>query len=100
MNLIRWKRPTSDIISNSSGDIFSLLQKDINDIFHNFGLDTVRERNLSKGYWNPIVEFKETPSDYVLHAELPGFKKEDVHVTYEDDVLTLKGEKKAEENKK
>lgn len=101
MSLMRWKKPSSDLASGASDDIFSLLQRDINSLFNNFGLEGGNEKYLTrKNNWNPLVEFKETPSDYVLHADLPGFDKKDVHVTFEDNVLTLKGERKSEETKK
>lgn len=46
--------------------------------------------------WLPAVEFVEKEGEFQLTAEIPGMAKEDVHVSVEDDVLTLKGEKKHE----
>ena len=47
--------------------------------------------------WLPAVELIEEDDEFVLTAELPGMSKEDVDVSIDDNVLTLKGEKKAEE---
>ncbi|MFQ6003025.1 MAG: Hsp20/alpha crystallin family protein [Candidatus Zixiibacteriota bacterium] len=46
--------------------------------------------------WEPDVDIFETKDDFVISAELPGLKKEDVSLTLENDILTLKGEKKRE----
>jgi HSP20 family protein len=46
--------------------------------------------------WLPAVELVEKDGEFVLTAEIPGMAREDVDVTVEDNVLTLKGEKKFE----
>jgi HSP20 family protein len=46
--------------------------------------------------WAPAVELVEKDNEYLLTAELPGIPKGDVDVAVEDNVLTLKGEKKTE----
>jgi len=45
--------------------------------------------------WVPAVDIYETDDhQVVLKAELPEMKREDIHLTYENGVLTLKGERK------
>jgi HSP20 family protein len=46
--------------------------------------------------WLPVVEIVETPEELMLTAELPGMAKENVEVMFENDVLTIRGEKKEE----
>jgi HSP20 family protein len=46
--------------------------------------------------WLPAVELVEKDGEFILTAEIPGLTKQDVDVTVEDNVLTLKGEKKFE----
>jgi HSP20 family protein len=46
--------------------------------------------------WMPAVELVEEDGEYVLSAELPGMSKKDVDIFVDDNVLTLKGEKKTE----
>ena len=46
--------------------------------------------------WEPDVDILETKDDFVISAELPGLDKKDLSLTLEDDILTLKGEKKRE----
>lgn len=46
--------------------------------------------------WMPPVELVEEDGEYLLTAEVPGMEKNDVDVSVEDNVLTLKGEKRSE----
>jgi HSP20 family protein len=46
--------------------------------------------------WSPAIEVFEKEDKYVVKAELPGLKEEDVDVSVNDDTLCLKGEKKTE----
>jgi HSP20 family protein len=50
--------------------------------------------------WVPLVDVTETPKEYVIKAELPEIKKEDVKVAIEDGVLTIQGERKTEKEEK
>lgn len=51
---------------------------------------------LSRG-WMPAVDIYETEGhEIVLKAELPDMKREDIELTFENSVLTLKGERKPE----
>ena len=46
--------------------------------------------------WMPPVEIVEQPDALLLTAELPGLSRENIEVSFEDDVLTIRGEKKEE----
>ncbi len=48
--------------------------------------------------WTPAVDVAERNDDYEVRLELPGVRKEDVKITIENNVLTIRGEKKREEN--
>lgn len=50
--------------------------------------------------WTPAVEMAETDDKLLLSVELPGMKRDDVQVTLDDGVLTIRGEKKEEQEKK
>lgn len=50
--------------------------------------------------WSPRVDVKETENEYQVHADLPGLVKEDVSISLEDGVLTIKGERKQSEEAK
>lgn len=46
--------------------------------------------------WLPAAEMFEKEDRFVVKAELPGMKEEDVDISVTDDTLTIKGEKKSE----
>src|SRR4051812_40395308 len=50
--------------------------------------------------WLPVVDIIEEEKAYVINAELPAMKREDVHVQLEDGVLTISGERKAGKEEK
>jgi len=49
---------------------------------------------------SPSVDVSETEQDYEIAAELPGLNTKDIELTLNDNVLTLKGEKKEEREEK
>jgi HSP20 family protein len=56
---------------------------------------------FSRSAWVPAVDIFETDEhEVVLKAELPELKREDISVTFENGVLTLKGERKFEQETK
>src|SRR5262245_54145974 len=55
------------------------------------------EETLPMTAWTPPCDIYETEKELVLKMELPEMKKEDVNVTIENNVLTLRGERKFEE---
>lgn len=66
-----------------------------------FGLTRAGEREskdlFSRSDWAPAVDIKETDQAFTVEAELPGMSKDDVKVTVDDGVLTIKGERRQEE---
>jgi HSP20 family protein len=47
----------------------------------------------------PNIEISETDKAIEVSAEMPGLERKDVEISIEDDALTIRGEKKIEENK-
>ena len=58
------------------------------------------EENWSLTTWAPACDIYETDNEIVVKAELPEVKKEQVQVTFENNVLTIRGERKFEEETK
>jgi HSP20 family protein len=52
------------------------------------------ENRVAFGDWVPAVDIEETGTEYVVKADLPDVKKEDVKVEFENGVLTVEGERK------
>jgi HSP20 family protein len=46
--------------------------------------------------WTPAVDIKEEADRYLLHADIPGVKADDIEVSMDKGVLTIKGERKHE----
>ncbi len=86
MTLIRW-RPVRDIAS----PVF-----DPDRFFNDFGF----EKWQSDIVWNPSVDLSETENDYKVKAELPGLSKDDINISFKDDMLVISGEKKQENEEK
>lgn len=49
--------------------------------------------------WAPAIDVYSKDGDLVIKAELPGMKPEDVDITLQEGVLTISGERKAEEER-
>ena len=58
------------------------------------------EHNDSLGAWNPAVDIYDKGAEVVIHAEVPGMKKEDIDVHVENNVLTIRGKKERKEEVK
>ena len=56
--------------------------------------------SLALADWSPAVDITEDDKEYLIKAELPEMKKEEVKVTVENGVLSISGERKLEEEKK
>lgn len=54
-------------------------------------------RSPEERTWHPNVDVYETEKSYVLKADVPGIKKEDIKIDVNGDTLTFRGEKKFEE---
>src|SRR4051795_9910762 len=50
--------------------------------------------------WVPEMDLVETDDHYLLKADLPGMKQEDVAIEFNDGTLTISGERKAEYERK
>jgi HSP20 family protein len=55
---------------------------------------------FTMGEWAPAVDITEDDKEYLIKAELPEVKKEDVNVTVENGILLIKGERKMEKEEK
>src|SRR5690242_13722650 len=58
------------------------------------------EETLSLTTWTPVCDIYETEKEIVIKLEIPGIKKEDVKVSLENNMLTIHGERKFEEEVK
>ncbi|SPE60393.1 Heat shock protein, Hsp20 family [Verrucomicrobia bacterium] len=59
-----------------------------------------QEEQITVPEWAPLVDISEDDKEYLIKAELPEVKKEDVKVTAEEGTLTIMGERKFEKEEK
>jgi HSP20 family protein len=53
----------------------------------------------SEQRFRPASEVAETPESYSIKLDLPGVRDEDLHITFENDTLSIRGERKSEDRK-
>ena len=102
-DLIPWSRAESKAPAlYRDSDPFMALHREVNrlfdDVFRGFDqFGHVPSLAASWGNWGwPNVEVAETDKEIRVTVELPGLEEKDVEVTLDDDVLTLRGEKRSE----
>ncbi len=88
---------------------FESLRREVDRLFEDFdrGFWRFPSRSLfdiepfwRRGVTTPAVDIVEREKDYQVAAELPGMEEKDVEVKVTDDVMTIKGEKKAEKEER
>lgn len=72
------------------------LNEEMNRLFSLSMPRTFEDEGFVRGAWNPSVDIFENKDQIVLEAELPGMKREDFELTIENNVITLRGERKFE----
>jgi HSP20 family protein len=76
--------------------------RDVDDVFDRFFAETMRRwprqaaQSPQANEWAPLADVSETDGEFLIKAELPEVRKEDVSITVQDGVLTLAGERKQE----
>ena len=77
--------------------------REVEDMFRQYSpffSRALRQSSGEEGSWRPVADISETDQEYLIKAELPEVKKEDVKVTFEDGLLTISGERRNESRQK
>jgi len=90
MNLVRWD-PIREIDQFFSRPLGSFMGR-----WPRLAAETDDEVSA----WTPTLDVSETDSEYLVRADLPAVKREDVSVSIDDDVLTIAGERKFDKDEK
>jgi HSP20 family protein len=80
MNIIRWEP-----------------MRDVEEFFRQYSpflAKTLARDNAGSADWAPVANISETDKEYLIKAELPEVKREDVKITLENGVITIAGERK------
>jgi HSP20 family protein len=72
------------------------LQDEVNRLFSSSLTRDFGDEGFARGAWAPSVDIYENKDNVVLEAELPGMNREDFELTVENNVLTLRGERRFE----
>jgi HSP20 family protein len=88
MALIRWE-PVRELDS---------LQSEMNRLFDGF-FGNRAPNGAPARRWIPAMDLVEEQDQFVLRADLPGLSEDDVEIEIKDSVLTISGERKAEETR-
>src|SRR4051794_17206464 len=75
---------------------FSLMRRMTEEMDRVFGGGGLTPESAGDVLWSPAIEVTEREGNYVVRAELPGLKPEDVKVECTDDALVIEGERKIE----
>lgn len=68
------------------------------ELSNSFNLNTPSDANFSREDWSPAIDISENPEHFVIYADLPGVKVEDIEVTTENGLLTIKGQRDVEKS--
>ena len=92
MNLMRYKRP--DLAWPTFGRLSSL-RDELDRLFESPFAGLTQASQLLSG-WSPALDVYEDKENFIVKAELPGMKKEDIDVSLQDGNLNISGERKSE----
>ncbi len=91
MNLMRW---------DPFGDVDALFQNLMTNRLARWPQLHTAGNGEKSLRWSPSADISETAKEYLIRAELPAVKKEDVQVTLDEGVITIKGERRQQQEEK
>lgn len=96
MALVRWNPRTLSPTWHPFAE-FHALRRELDRVFDSFWPFNGNDM-AGHTLWFPRVDLMEKDEEYVLYAELPGMKLDDIHIQFHEGVLTLQGERRMEQN--
>ncbi len=100
MTLVRWKPMRSMTAWNPVTDLASeivSMQQEIDNMFDRFRGGISDSGSLTR--WTPATDIVEQDNEYIVRMEVPGVDKNNVKITVMNNVLSVEGERKVEEEK-
>jgi HSP20 family protein len=90
MNIVRYLRyPQSDL--SAALDRITSMRAEMDRVY-----DSSLRSPASLSGWNPAVNVYQDKDQFIVVAELPGLKKEEIEISLHDDTLAFSGERKRE----
>jgi HSP20 family protein len=93
MNLTRYQRP--EVAWPGFGRLSSL-RDELDRLFESPWAELARTSQLLSG-WTPALDIHEDKDNFIVRAELPGMKREEIDVSLHDGALSISGERKLEQ---
>lgn len=97
------REPGRGLLQRGPFDLFERMSEEMDRTFarmwRDFGLPgrSLRGRGFAdEGLWSPRVEAFQKGDRFLVRAELPGVKKDDVQVELREDAITIRGERREE----
>ena len=72
------------------------LQDEVNRLFSTNISRVFGDEGIARGAWNPSVDIYENKDQIIIEAELPGMNREDFDLSFENNTITLRGERRFE----
>jgi HSP20 family protein len=94
MRLVRLQRPS--LLNWMPFDQLATVRDEMNRLFESTLGDGIQSPDLFGG-WTPAVDLYEDKDHLIVRAELPGMTKDSIDISLHEGILTLSGERKAEE---
>lgn len=73
------------------------IQHEVNKLLENFFPGRRfggNDEEFHSAVWRPVVDIHEDENSFIIDAELPGLSKENVKINFQDDTLTITGERR------
>src|SRR6266542_1921328 len=88
--------PAQEFFSANPFSIMRRMSEEMDRIFGDFGFGRGQSGAGGVGMWVPAIEVAQREGEYVIHAELPGIKPEEVRVEMADDSIIIQGERRSQ----
>lgn len=100
-DLISWRRERQTPVRREEENPFTAFRREMDRLFEDFwGERAMAPFGEEWGAFSPQVDVTETDGEIKVSAELPGLDDEDIDLSISNNVLTIKGEKKEEQEEK
>jgi HSP20 family protein len=77
--------------------VFGSLQREIDRLFDDFARSALAGVQQGPDRLVPSMDITESDNEIVVAAEMPGLQRQDIDISVDNDILTIRGEKKVEE---
>ena len=91
--LSRWRDPL-DVFSFSPFSMMRRMQEDMDRLFSEFGTGLTPFGERQGMDWAPAIEAFQRGNEFVVRTDVPGLSRDDLSVEIGDDALTIRGERK------